>query len=93
MQIHKAAEYHEGQRAPYHSETFETLLKAQSGIIPLAALKETKLEESEVTAFLAKELLFLRAVADGARMSMLGTLFDELRAALLDNMKAKFWMK
>jgi len=72
-----------------NNETFEILLKAQSGLIPVAALETTKLEKNEVALFLARELLFLQSVADGAKLSMLATLFDELHLALLDGANAK----
>lgn len=72
-----------------NSETFEILLKAQSGLIPVSALETTKLEKNEVALFLARELLFLRSVADGAKLSMLATLFDELHVALLDGANDK----
>jgi hypothetical protein len=76
-----------------NSETFEILLKAQSGLIPVAALATAKLEKNEVALFLARELLFLRSVADGAKLSMLATLFDELHVALLDGANAKIEME
>lgn len=75
------------------SETFEVLLKAQSGVIPVAALETAKLEKNEVSLFLARELLFLRSVANGAKLSMLATLFDELQIALLDGANAKIEME
>ena len=75
------------------SETFEMLLKAQSGVIPVAALETAKLEKNEVALFLARELLFLRSVADGAKLSMLAILFDELHVALLDGANAKIEME
>lgn len=65
------------------------LVKAQSGAIPVAALGATKLEENEVALFLAHELLFLRSVADGAKLSMLAILFDELRVSLLNSANAE----
>ena len=71
------------------SETFEMLLKAQSGSIPVAELATAKLEKNEVALFLARELLFLRSVADGAKLSMLAILFDELHVALLDGANSK----
>lgn len=71
------------------SETFEMLLKAQSGVIPVAALEAAKLEKNEVALFLARELLFLRSVADSAKLSMLATLFDELHVALIEGANAK----
>lgn len=70
------------------NETFEMLLKVQSGVIPVAALEAAKLEKNEVALFLARELLFLRSVADGAKLSMLAILFDELHVALLDGANA-----
>jgi hypothetical protein len=71
------------------SETLEMLLKAQSGVIPVAALATAKLEKNEVALFLARELLFLRSVADSAKLSMLAILFDELHVALLEGANAK----
>ena len=65
------------------------LLKAQSGATPIAALETAKLEKNEVALFLARELLFLRSVADSAKLSMLATLFDELHLALLDGANTK----
>ena len=75
------------------SETLEMLLKVQSGVIPVAALATAKLEKNEVALFLARELLFLRSVADGAKLSMLATLLDELHVALLDGANAKIEME
>ena len=89
MQVQKIVEHSENYRAAGSSETLETLLKAQSGIIPLTALQYIKLEENEVAVFLARELLFLRTIADGAKMSMLAILFDELHLSLLDSAAAK----
>ncbi|MEQ1523880.1 MAG: hypothetical protein ABL936_21670 [Aestuariivirga sp.] len=71
----------------------DMLLKAQSGVIPVAALETAKLEKNEVSLFLARELLFLRSVANGAKLSMLATLFDELQIALLDGANAKIEME
>lgn len=76
-----------------NSETFEILLKAQSGLIPVAALATAKLEKNEVALFLARELLFLRSVADGGKLSMLATLFDELHVALLDGANTEIEME
>ena len=65
-------------------ETFEMLLKAQSGVIPVLALEKRNLDKNETALFLARELLFLRSVAEGAKLSMLAILFDELHLSLLD---------
>ena len=89
MQIQKVVEYRANPRTVDNSETFETLLKAQSGVIPVTALEKTKLEKNEVALFLARELLFLRSVADSAKLSTLAILFDELHLSLLDSAKAK----
>ena len=68
------------------------LLKAQSGVTPIAALKTARLEK-RVTLFLARELSFLRSVADSAKLSMLAVLFNELHLALLDGASAKIETK
>jgi hypothetical protein len=81
------------QAAFRNSETLEMLLKAQSGVTPIAALKTERLEKNEVTLFLARELSFLRSVADSAKLSMLAVLFDELHLALLDGASAKIETK
>ena len=91
--IQNLDESHTDRAALRSSETFEMLLKAQSGVIPVAALATAKLEKNEVALFLARELLFLRSVADGAKLSMLATLFDELHVALLDGANAKIEME
>ena len=89
MPIQNLDERRADQAAFRNSETLEMLLKAQSGVIPVAALETAKLEKNEVALFLARELLFLRSVADSAKLSMLATLFDELHLALLDGANAK----
>lgn len=89
MSVQGLVERRVNQSAPSNSETFEMLLKAQSGAIPVAALATKKLEGNEVALFLAHELLFLRSVADGAKLSMLAILFDELRTSLLDGANAQ----
>ena len=89
MSIQNLDESHADRAAFRNSETLEMLLKAQSGVIPVAALETAKLEKNEVALFLARELLFLRSVADGAKLSMLAILFDELHVALLDGANAK----
>ena len=71
------------------NETFEMLMKAQSGVIPVTALEKSNLDKNEAALFLARELLFLRSVAEGARLSMLAKLFDELHLSLLDGAKSK----
>ena len=93
MPIQNLDESHTDRAALRSSETFEMLLKAQSGVIPVAALATAKLEKNEVALFLARELLFLRSVADDAKLSMLATLFDELHVALLDGANAKIEME
>jgi hypothetical protein len=89
MPIQNLDECRAGRAAFRNSETLETLLKAQAGLIPVAALATAKLEKTEVALFLARELLFLRSVADGAKLSTLALLFDELHVALLDDANAK----
>lgn len=93
MSIQNLDESRADRAALCNSETFEMLLKAQSGVIPVAALATAKLEKNEVASFLARELLFLRSVADGAKLSMLAALFDELHLALLDGANAKIEME
>lgn len=87
MQVQKVINRNVDQRAFGAGESFEMLLKAQSGIIPVTELEHTRLEKSEVALFLARELLFLRSVAEGAKFSMLAILFDELHVSLLDSAK------
>jgi hypothetical protein len=87
--IQNLDEHRADQAAFRNSETLEMLLKAQSGATPIAALETAKLEKNEVALFLARELLFLRSVADSAKLSMLATLFDELHLALLDGANTK----
>lgn len=89
MPVQNLEECRAHHATPGNSETFEMLVKAQSGAIPVAALGATKLEENEVALFLAHELLFLRSVADGAKLSMLAILFDELRVSLLNSANAE----
>lgn len=89
MPVQSLIERPVNQVASGNSETFEILIKAQTGAIPVAALKTENLKENEVALFLAHELSFLRSVADGAKLSMLATLFDELRMSLLDKASAE----
>ena len=89
MTIQNLVEPSASQGAVGNNETFEMLLKAQSGVIPVTALEKSNLDKNETSLFLARELLFLRSVADGARLSMLAILFDELHISLLDGAKAK----
>ena len=89
MTVQTVVGYSTNQGAIGNSETFETLLKAQSGVIPVAALEKNKLDKNEAALFLARELLFLRSVAEGANLSMLAILFDELHVSLLDSAKTK----
>ena len=69
------------------SNTLETLLKAQTGVIPAAALIHSKLDRDEISLFMAHELEYLRTVAESAQLSLLAALFDELRESLLDGAK------
>jgi len=89
MTIQKLAERSATQGAVGNNETFEMLLKAQSGVIPIAALEKSNLDTNEAALFLARELLFLRSVAEGANLSMLAILFDDLHQSLLDGVMAK----
>ena len=88
MQVQKVATREVGQKVFGNSESMEMLLKAQSGIIPVTELEHSRLEKHEVALFLARELLFLRSVAEGAKFSMLAILFDELHVSLLDSAKS-----
>lgn len=69
------------------SETMETLVKAQTGVIPAAALIHSKLDRDEISLFMARELEYLRTVAESAQLSLLAALFDELRESLIDGAK------
>jgi hypothetical protein len=89
MTIQELVEYNASQGIVGTNETFEMLLKAQSGVIPVAALEKSNLDKNEAALFLARELLFLRSVAEGAKLSMLAILFDELHLSLFDGAKAK----
>ena len=87
MQIQKIAGYSANHGADGSSETFEMLLRAQSGVIPLAAIGKGKLDKNEAALFLSRELLFLRSVAESANLSMLAILLDELHESLLHSAK------
>jgi hypothetical protein len=89
MTIQKIVEHSASQVTVGNNETFEMLLKAQSGVIPVTALEKGNLDKNEAALFLARDLLFLRSVAEGAKLSMLAILFDELHVSLLDGAKAK----
>jgi hypothetical protein len=89
MTTQKLVERSASQGSVGNNETFEMLLKAQSGVIPVTALEKSNLDKNEAALFLARELLFLRSVAEGANLSMLAILFDELHLSLLDGVMAK----
>ena len=89
MTIQKLVERSASQGAVGNNETFEMLLKAQSGVIPVTALEKSNLDKNEAALFLARELLFLRSVAEGAKLSMLAILFDQLHLSLLDGAMEK----
>ena len=89
MTNQKLVEHSASQGIAGTNDTFEMLLKAQSGVIPVTALEKSNLDKNEAVLFLARELLFLRSVAEGAKLSMLAILFDELHLSLLDGAKAK----
>jgi hypothetical protein len=68
--------------------TSELLVKAQTGEIPAAALGKFNLDVVEVNLFLARELHFLHAAAEGAKLHNLSQLLYELHLNLLK--KSKF---
>jgi hypothetical protein len=70
-------------------DTSTLLEKAQTGQIPVLALRKFALDQREVSMFLARELLFLHSAAEGAKMRDLAVMLYELHASLVEKVKLK----
>jgi hypothetical protein len=70
-------------------DTSTLLEKAQTGQIPVMALRKFALDQREVSMFLARELLFLHSAAEGAKMQGLAVMLYELHASLVEKVKLK----
>jgi hypothetical protein len=71
------------------TETSLYLVKAQNGEIPIATLENIKLDQKEVSLFLAREMVFWYSAAEGAKMHLVATLFYELHKSLLASTKSQ----
>lgn len=69
------------------TDTSTLLEMAKMGNIPVEALSKMKLNQTEVSQFLARELLIWHSAAEGAKMQLLSTLFYELHISLLESAK------
>jgi hypothetical protein len=65
-------------------DSIALLVKAQTGVIPLASLRKFNLDCNQVAAFLARELLFLHTAAECANMNLLAALFYDLHTSLIE---------
>jgi hypothetical protein len=71
------------------NDTTVFLARARNGEIPVTALRNIRLDQREVSAFLSKELLFWSSAAEGAKMQLVSILFSELHKSLLANSARK----
>jgi hypothetical protein len=69
------------------NETAAFLAKAKNGELPAVALENIRLDRGEVSRFLSRELLLWSSAAEGAKMHLVSTLFNELHKSLNENAK------